>query len=202
MNLENVKDALYDMTALFFQGADVIWTEQINTKPKVPYITIHTGSIRRTAFPIIDDDGRRFYPCQVTAEWNLYTKGKAVTIKDGSTGNYSNTAVSDLMDFFNFAESEEITDRMAEKGIEVTLSPPVRDLTGLQNDSRYRYRAMAEAVVTWSQEADGLYGIGGMPLVPDSSGGGTPEMAERSAETIEEIEISELTEGGTDYDEK
>lgn len=34
-----------------------------------------------------------------------------------------------------------------------------------------------------------------MPLVPNSSGGGTKEMAEAETETIEEVEI---TEGGYD----
>jgi len=199
MNLEEVKDALYDITAMFFSGAMVIWAEQINTKPNPPCVTLKMGGIQKTAFPIVDEDGSRYYSCRTTAEVNLYTKGKPVTVGENVTGNYANTATSDLMEFFNFIESENITDIMAGKGIEVTLIPPVRDLTSLLNDSKYRYRAMAEASVTFPMEADGSYGIGGMPKIPNYSGGGTSEMAGAETDTIEEIEIIE---GGNNSYEK
>lgn len=202
MNLEEVKEALYDMTALFFHGAVVIWAEQINTKPNPPCVTLKIGSIQRSAFPFLDKDGSRYYSCRTTAEVNLYTKGKPITVGNHVTGNYANTATSDLMDFFNYIESEEITDQMAEKGIEVTLIPPVRDLTALLNDSQYRYRAMAEAVVTFVQQADGPYGICGMPQVPNYSGGGTTEMVEAETGIIEKIELESRMEGGSnDYEE-
>ena len=199
MNLEEVKDALYDITAMFFYGATVIWAEQINTKPNPPCVTLKMGGMQKTAFPIVDEDGSRYYSCRTTAEVNLYTKGKPVTVGENVTGNYSNTATSDLMEFFNFIESENITDIMAGKGIEVTLIPPVRDLTSLLNDSKYRYRAMAEAAVTFPMEADGPYGIGGMPEIPNYSGGGVAEMAEAETDKIEEIEIIE---GGNNSYEK
>ena len=50
MNLVEVKESLYDATARFFAGAAILWTEQINTKPPVPYVTLKTGGIRRDAF--------------------------------------------------------------------------------------------------------------------------------------------------------
>lgn len=202
MNLEEVKEALYDMTSMFFQGAAVIWTEQTGTKPGLPYLTLKMGSLQRSAFPLVGEDGNRYYPCRTTAEFNLYTRGRPVTAGDNVTGNYANTAVSDLMSFFQFVESDAVTDRMAEKGIEVTLIPPVRDLTALQNDSGYRYRSMAEATVTFAQEADGLYGLGGMPAVPSFSGGGTKSMAARAIDALEGAEISEAREGGMSDNEK
>ncbi len=195
MNLEEVKDTLYDIAAMFFTGATVIWTEQINTKPPLPYVTLKLGGIQRTSFPVVGDDGNRYYPCRTTAEVNLFTKGKPVTVKEKVTGNFANTATSDMMDFFNFVESERITDLLAGKGMDISLLPPVRDLTDLQNDSRYRYRSMAEATVLFSEEAEGPYGIGGMSYAPNSSGGGTPEKVEAISDTIEEVE---LTEGGND----
>lgn len=198
MNLDEVKETLYDIAAMFFKGATVIWTEQINTKPPLPYVTLKVGGIQRTSFPIVDEDGNRYYPCRTTAEFNLYTKGKPATIGDNVTGNFMNTATSDMMDFFNFVESDNITDILAGKGMDTSLLPPVRDLTDLQNDSRYRYRSMAEATVSFVEEADGPYGIGSMSAVPNISGGGTLEMAEAITETIEEVEIIEITEGGTD----
>lgn len=189
MNLEAVKEAIYDMAVMFFSSTTVIWAEQINTKPSVPYVTLKVGNVNRTMFPITGIEGNRYYPCSTIAEFNLYTQGRAVISGDNITGNFSNTAISDMMDFFNFAESEDITDIMAERGIGITLIPPIRDLTQLQNDSRYRYRAMAEATVTFELEVGGYYGISNMVQIPDSSGGGTKEMAAMEIETIEEVEI-------------
>lgn len=196
MRLEDVKSVIYEITAEFFQGAKVLFAEQINTKPNLPYVTIKTGGIRRTRFPIVDDNGNRYYPCSTTMEVNLYTKGKPVTVAPNVTGNYSNTATSDLTDYFNYLDSDAVTDLLAACGMDISLEPPVRDLTDLQNDSKYRYRAMAEATVSFVQEADGPYGIGGMDA-PNPSGGGAPEMADAEADAIEEAEIIELTyEGG------
>lgn len=197
MNLAEVKERLFDLTELFFKGATVIWSEQINTKPPLPYVTLKCGGVNRTSFPVDDGDGRRVYQAKTTWEVNLYTKGQPITVGEGVTGNYANTAVSDLTEFTIFLDSESIVDIIAGYGMDVTLIPPVRDLTNLQNDSKYRYRAMAEFSVSYVQEADGPYGTGSMPLVPNSSGGGTKEMADAVAETIEEVEI---TEGGYDND--
>lgn len=193
MTLEGLKDILFDVTDSFFKGATVIWTEQINTKPSCPYVTIKTNGIQRTGFPIIDNDGNRYYPCSTTLEINLYTKGRAVAVGNQQTGNYVNTATSDLADFFSYLDSDEGVDMLAGYGINISLMPPVRDLTDLQNDSKYRYRAMAEATVSFAQEADGPYGIGGRTM-PNASGGGTSAMAEAEEIDIEEVEIEEETE--------
>ena len=196
MNMESIESVIYDVTAEFFRGATVIWVEQVNTKPDLPYVTLKTGNINRTRFPVVDDDGNRFYPCNVLLEINLYTKGRAVTIAENVTGNYANTATSDLQDFFNYLDSDKIVDKLASQGMDISLEPPVRDLTNLQNDSKYRYRAMAEATVLFSQEANGSYGIGGMDA-PNASGGGSAEMTDTQIDVIEEVEITEQNyEGG------
>lgn len=198
MNFNDVRGVLYDAVEMFFKGATVMWSEQINTKPALPYITLKTGGINKTTFPIKDEDGNRYYPCSTIMEINLYTKGKPVTVEENVTGNYANTAVSDLMDFFKFLESDNMVDYLADKGIDIMLTPPVRDLTELLNESRYRYRSMAEATVSWSEDAGGDYGIIGMPSIPNSSGGGTVEMKETEDNIIEEIELNYYTEGGID----
>lgn len=192
MNLAEVKERLYDLTELFFKGATVIWSEQINTKPPLPYVTLKCGGASRTLFSADDGEGRRVYQVKTTWEVNLFTKGQPVTAGKGVTGNYANTAVSDLTEFTNFLDSEEVVNIIAGYGMDVLLMPPVRDLTDLQNDSNYRYRAMAEFTVSFAQEANGPYGIGGMPLIPNISGGGTPELADAVTESIEEIEIDEI----------
>lgn len=189
MRMEEVKDSLYDVAAMFFQAAAVIWAEQANTKPPLPYVTLKTGTVGRTRFPIVDEDGRRYYPCSTVMEINLYTKGKPAARGDHATGSHINTAASDMNDFFSFVESDEITDLLAGKGIGISLVPPVRDLTSLQNDSSYRYRAMAEAEVSFVQEADGLYGVGNMPDIPNYSGGGTVKMQAEEISSIEKVKI-------------
>ena len=59
MNLAEVKDRLYELTDSFFKGATVIWSEQINTKPPLPYIALKCGGVGRTSFPVGDGEGRR-----------------------------------------------------------------------------------------------------------------------------------------------
>lgn len=195
MTLEDVKSMIYDITAEFFCGATVIWAEQINTKPETPYITLKLGGIRKTLFPLVNGD-ERAYSCSTTLEVNLYTKGKAITVAERVTGNYINTATSDLFDYFSFIESDVIVDRLATYGLDITLEPPIRDLTALQNDSKYRYRAMAEAIVSFIQNANGPYGVGGRTL-PNASGGGTVEISNTITDIIEEADIKEKNyEGG------
>lgn len=196
MSLNQVKDTLYDVVVLFFRGATVIWAEQLGTKPQLPYVTLKLGTIQRKAFPVDDPDYGRCYYCSAIAEVNLYTQGQPITVGEKVTGNYANTAASDLLEFSNFLESDAVVDLLEEPGIDVYLNPPVRDLSQLENDSKFRYRAMAEYTVTFVEKADGHYGIGGMPAAPNYSGGGTNSMAEEQTETIEELEIEQIIEGG------
>ena len=193
MNLEMVESALYEVTAMFFKEATVAWAEQNMTVPKPPYVTLKTGNVSKTTFPVTDEDGNRYYPCSTVMEINLYTKGRPVKVGNNVTGNFANTSVSDMLDFFKFIESDYITDYLAGKGVSIMLNPPVRDLAQLQNDRTYRYRSMAEATVSWSESANGPYGIGGMDTVPNYSGGGTKDMAEAETDTFVETEIMETT---------
>lgn len=190
MDIENVKNVLYELTEDFFKGATVIWAEQINTKPEPPYATIKTGNIDKTVFPVIDDDGAASYPCSTKFEINLYTKGRPIKVGKSTTGNFINTAVNDLMQFFVYLESEAVVDKLSLAEIDILLNPPVRDLTILQNDSRYRYRAMAEATVSFMLDANGAYGISGANI-PNQSGGGTEEMANQHIEPIKNITIQQ-----------
>lgn len=192
MNLNEVKAVVYSVVSLFFSGACVIWAEQINTTPPLPYVTLKVSGINKSRVPIVnkDDFNEMYYPSSTTLEVNLYTAGKPVT--DGSdgeqvTGNCENTAMSDLNDFFNFAESEYMTDFLTGKGVDISLIPPIRDLTTLQNNREYRYRAMAEATISFSQEANNAYGVGYMTDIPNSSGGGIQKLAETPIEPIRKV---------------
>lgn len=190
MRKDEVEKIIYKIVSDFFVGATVIWAEQVSTKPTLPFVTIKTGNINRTRFAIIDDEGRRYYPCSTLLEINLYTKGKPMTIAPNVTGNYANTATSDLQDFFSYLDSEKVVDVLADNGMDISLEGPIRDLTNLQNDSKFRYRAMAEATVSYAQEADGVFRIQGIEI-PNPSGGGTREMQEAISDEIDGFEIEE-----------
>lgn len=201
MNQNELRERLYDATEKFFVGATVIWTEQIVTKPKVPYVTLKLGAITRSAFPVEDEEGDRAYQCSTKAEVNLYTKGKPLGDGEGVTANFVNTATADMMEFVNYLESDGMTDFFAEYGISISLLPPVRDLSELQNDSKYRYRSMAEFDITYADNAPGMYAASNMQTIPNASGGGTEELADAEVEPIDYVEITEQTEGGNEDEE-
>ena len=185
MSLEDVRQILYDLVAGFFVGATVIWAEQTNTKPPLPYITLKTNGLKRSTFPI-DFGSDRFYNAGMTLEINLYTQGKPIVVDENTTGNFINTAVSDLADFFIYIDSDRMVDIVSEAGIDIMLMTPVRDLTELKNEVKYRYRAMAEAEVSFAMLANGPYGISKV----NHSGGGTEEMTSSKNGIIDNVDIN------------
>lgn len=190
MNLNEAKEAFRRIVSRFFTGASIRWTEQIGTVPGPPYLTLKFGSIQRRAFPVEDPAAGRCYHCQTVAEVNLYTKGKPLTAGQNTTINYANTAASDLMEFSNFLESEGIVDELTD--MDVSLKGQIRDLSFLENDRYYRYRAMAEYDVSFVMEAGGRYAMEGMADIPNPSGGGT--------KALSEAETGFFTEAETEYE--
>ncbi|WP_320972295.1 hypothetical protein [Enterocloster bolteae] len=192
MSLSLIRGQIFNLVSEFFLGATVAWVEQVNTKPEVPYVTLKTGAVNKSLFPVSDEiPGTSFYICNTVLEINLYTKGREVRIEghEDCLVNYENTAVSDLVDFVLFLESEEIVDRIAGYNLDIQLMSPVRDLTELLNDSKYRYRSMAEFTVNFMLESSGRFGVSGMEQIPNSSGGGSEGLADTTTETIENIII-------------
>ena len=191
MNLNEAKEAFRAVTARFFAEASVRWAEQIGTVPAPPYLTLKFGSVERRAFPVQDPAIGRCYHCHTVAEVNLYTKGKPLTAGKNTTTNYANTALSDLMEFSSYLESDGVVDELAEQPMDVSLKGPVRDLSSLENDRQYRYRAMAEYDVSFVMEAEGRYAISATPDTPNCSGGGT--------KALKEEETGFFTEAETEY---
>ncbi len=195
MKLSQVRKRLYEITKMFFKEATVIWAEQVATKPPLPYVTIKTGSISKPLFPCVDEEtNERYYPCSTIAEVNLYTKGKPVKVGENTTGNYENTALDDMMEFVEFLESDAVIDIIAGYDLDIQLMPPVRDVSELMNDAKYRYRSMAEFTISYMEKVTGRYGVSNNPLIPNSSGGGTKDFAEAELYVIEDVEIKEETE--------
>lgn len=192
MSLSLIRGQIFNLVSEFFQGATIVWVEQVNTKPDIPYVTLKTGAINKSLFPVSDEvPGTAYYICNTVLEINLYTRGREVRIEgdENCLVNYENTAVSDLMDFVLFLESEAILDRVAGYNLAIQLMPPVRDLTELLNDSKYRYRSMAEFTVSFVLKSSGRFGVSGMEQIPNSSGGGSEELVDSATETIENVII-------------
>ena len=190
MNLVELKEILYDIVSAFFTEASVVWGEQIMPKLEPPYVTMKLGTLQRTAFPVENETWERCYHCTIPLELNLYTDGRMVNCEGNATKNYINTATSDMLDFANYAESERITDSILTNNLCIALMGNIRDLTALENDTMYRYRAMAEFEVSFVDEASGEYGVSTMLYPPNDSGGGSDKMTSETGELIETIQIT------------
>ena len=140
----------------------------------------------KTSFALYYAENNRFYNAGMTLEINLYTQGKPIVVDENTTGNFINTAVSDLADFFIYIDSDRMVDIVSEAGIDIMLMTPVRDLTELKNEVKYRYRAMAEAEVSFAMLANGPYGISKV----NHSGGGTEEMTSSKNGIIDNVDIN------------
>lgn len=191
MGIGEVKQVLYELTAKFHPNASIVWAKTKGVAPKPPCITLGYSNLERSAFPLLDEGGEHsYYYCSMGFEVNLYTAGREVSWKGKPMGAFENTAIEDMEEFIRFLDSEKITELTMTNEIAIQWNPPVRDLSELIGDTKYRYRAMAEFTVVFVQEADGAYGVSGM-AVPNSSGGGTMEIAEAVIEQIEAVQIKE-----------
>lgn len=192
MNLGEVKQLLYETVVKYHPGAMVVWEKTKGVTPKPPYITLGYSNLNRSLFFLTDDEEKhKYYNYSFTFEINLYAVGKSVKDNAGKVIYYENTAVEDLNEFVCFLNSEEMTNELANKNVTIVVNSPIRDMSELIGDTKFNYRSMVEATVSFSGEADGPYGISSITAIPNSSGGGTPEMAEADIYYIKEVEISE-----------
>lgn len=192
MNLAEVKDCIYDIVADFFQGASVIWAEQVNTTTKLPYITLKVANEQVNENVIYDlSNSHRYYQSRVNVDINLYTKGKPVNVQAGSINNYENTAVSDMADFLMYLNSDYGLIVQDLKEVSIGIEGNIIDVSSLENDNQYRFRSMAQMTVKFLKEASGPYGVRNISDVPSYSGGATEDMVKAEDEIIETITVEE-----------
>ena len=177
MDMTEVQNLVQATAAQFFRDAHVIWANQLNTKPPLPYVTLKFGDVSRNLYTASDDDDQRCYWYSTVLDVNVYTDGKPMASQKGAIINYANTAQSDIMDFCNFVESEYITDKLNDKGLVVRFRPPVRNLTELEKERKYRYRAQAEFGIEFMVDASGEYGVGVDAARENYSGGSVADFA-------------------------
>lgn len=172
MNLNEVKDLIYTVVTEYFTSATVLWAEQGNVKPKPPYVVIKFSNISREPYTVDNDtDFRKFYHCTAAMEINLYTLGESIVVRRNETGSYKNSALADLMEFSNYMESISVTDTLMKSDLSLRLISPIRDFTSLENSSSFRYRAMAEFIVYFTEEVSGMYGMTSTTTYSASGGG-------------------------------
>lgn len=191
MNVVELRDVLVDLASTFFKNAPVLWEEQENTRNSPPYVTLKLGNIKRNVHYLRDDEDDRFFLCSSYLRVNLYTNGADIQTPEGKyLGNAVNTATSDLLEFTKYMESESTTDLLNGKGASLILDGDVQDLTALENDRKYRYRAMAQFSVSFTTTTGGEYGTGYDGSMQTHSGA-DDSLGTVPIPTIEEVTLKE-----------
>jgi hypothetical protein len=196
VDITTLKAKLYEITAQYFQGANVVWGRTKKVKPRPALVILSTGPVNRPLQPImeaIDGVPCGFYPSTVTWDVNLFTNGKPVPAGQAMTVPYDNTVVNDLLDFVNYINSPYVTDWCTNNDISIMDSGEIRDLTELINDTSWSYRGLVVFNVDFTQAAIGAAGILTEDGIwePTASGGGSPELAAEATGYFESVEIKE-----------
>ena len=162
MNVAEVKEAIRQLTALYFSVANVTYTKQSFTaKPTKPLVTLTSGTVSRPRNPpvkIIDGRPVSFYPATMPIQIDLFTNGAQEEVEQGFTPIAENTAEDDMLAFASFLNSEYVVQWCHERDIAIVVPPTVQDLTGLIHDSNFEFRAMMEITVYFTMTAIGYTG--------------------------------------------
>lgn len=192
MEIPELRDALLDIVSSFFAGTEVIWAEQQQTvKPSLPFVMIKLSGISSAHSAIIPSDNSDLYckPATAKFEVQLFTQGKIIK-EEGYT---ENTASADMMDFTWYADSQTVADKCSELDISIERSGDIIETTQLV-DNQFEYRAMQEFDIYFTTIRRGRACIApgtGKPSFPNSSGGGTEQMASEPTGTIEKVNFNE-----------
>lgn len=192
MEIPELRDALLDIVSSFFTSNEVIWAEQQQTvKPSLPFVMIKLSGISSARSAIIPSDSSDLYckPAVAKLEVQLFTQGK-IHQDEGYT---ENTVSADMMDFAWYIDSQIVIDKCTELDISIEKSGDILETTQLV-DNQYEYRAMQEFDVSFTTSRRGRACIApetGKAAFPNSSGGGTEEMASEITGTIDKVNFSE-----------
>ena len=176
MNINGVKNAIYEIVSRYFAGATVAWGDTNMTKPRLPFITLKLGDVQRALWPnkkYVNGEAVYDYPSQARLTVNLFTRGKQVLQGEG-TAIREDTSENDMMEFLNFVNSDWFIQWEKGKNIYIRPDGPVRPLSALTNDVNWEYRSMAEFVVAYTEIAEGATTVWSQ----NPSGGGSKELAD------------------------
>lgn len=196
MNLSELKEHLHNIIQTYFGGATVAWAEQKIVKPTLPLITLKLDSLTYPlhSIKVIDsDESTGYIPSSVRLEVQLFTEGEE-KIDDEGDKYIVNTAMSDMMDFVNYINSDYVLDICDELDIAIRTEGPIQDISALLNDTRYEFRAMQDFFVSFTQTSAGKAGISRLDWQQTPSGGGTAELADMQDDFIENDSIEIIDE--------
>lgn len=191
MNIDKLKDYLYDVTASYFTKATVVWAGESNERPPFPFVYIRMSNIETTEFPADEyfNDRNEFiqeYVGTCIFEAKLYTKGH-IEKQAGQATVTTNTALSDMTEFSKFMRSIRMHSLNAEHNVSMQLKGTVHD-TSVVVDHKTEYSAMVEYDVSFMLEQKNAYGI----AVETDSGGGSEELIQTEIGEFESVRF-----GGT-----
>lgn len=192
MEIPELRDALFDIVSSFFPDTEVIWAEQQQAvKPMLPFVMMKLSGISTVRSAIITADKDELFskPAAAKLEVQLFTQGK-IHQDEGYT---ENTVSADMMDFIWYMDSQDIIDKCDRLDISVERSGDILETTQLV-DNQYEYRAMQEFDVRFTTSRRGRACISpeiGEPGFPNSSGGGTQQLASETIGTIEKVNLIE-----------
>lgn len=190
MTVTDLKEHIYDFVANYFQGATVVWANEYMAKPMYPLVTIKLKTLNTGNMSIdrnIDGEHAATYNASIPIEINLYTKGMQIGSNASTMPSMVNTALEDLMQFVVYLHSPFALNKMEKLDMCMLLNGQVQDLSGLLDDNRYEYRAMAEINVTFLLNFYGAYNT----IEKTSSGGGSDELINAKTGWFESAEIEE-----------
>lgn len=207
-----LKKYIESLVQSYFQAANVIWSSEVSTKPRLPAVMLRLSNMRMGTFAVeafLDGEIVWQYPSSAILEINVFTAGVAVP---GTIG-MDNTALADINEFCKYIGSPEMTDVLAMNDLAFTVNGPINDIPKLLGTTDYEYRAMVEYLIDFTQTVSGIYSLNRPsselswnqetsewvpPAAPDkehwkptTSGGGTYELTHAEQQSIETIDISE-----------
>lgn len=203
MTQRELKEKLYDIVAEYWCLLDekdsIVWGKTKPVNPNSPMISLGLAQVERPYRPArryIDGVVHDSYPSTTILRVDLFTTGAPTTDRPNITARSENTAVNDLSDFANFLNSVYVDHWCGNNGVSLR-GRTVQDLTALNNDTSWQYRALLEIDVGFMQNAAGHSGIGyengvcidgERPFSPNPSGGGSQALADDFTGYFTEVE--------------
>lgn len=164
MRADKARRLFRSLTEQFFQGANVIFSNQSRTaKPPQPLVVITTGPVRQGSAPnyaIVNGEMVGYYESRMSITVDLFTMGTPVT--DDETRQivaYENCSMEDMLAFSHFLNSMHVVDWSHKHDVSIILDSDVLDVTSLLNDSNYSYRSRLSVQFYFTQEAVGYSAV-------------------------------------------
>lgn len=171
MTIGELRKALQEVVERYFTGASVKWTNENNTKPSGPLVTLQLGNVHRELFSIMENrKGHpvKLYHSRAMLDVNLYTPGSMSKAQPGLRPKAENTAVNDMQDFVSYMDSDYAIDLLGALDVTVLPEGSTMDVSGLIDSVKYEYRAMQQFTVQFTQNAAGVAGIIHIPAAPET----------------------------------